>query len=89
MTLIFGGRSHVRSVIQAERFGSKHNGQEIRSLCFFFLRYTLESIYINAVIVTNVNGIEKLLHGNYCGVMSTCILEINTGEHPYQCSYCD
>ena len=72
-----GSRSHVQIVIQAERFGSKHTGQEIRS------------IYINAVIVTNVNGIEKLLHGNYCGVMSTRILEIHTGEHPYQCSYCD
>ena len=49
---------------------------EIRSLCFFFLtlfcilisirhaywRYTLESIHINAVNVTNLYSIETLLH---------------------------
>ena len=43
-------------------------------MCFFFLRSTLESIYINAVIVTNINSIEKLEHGNYCEVMLMRIL---------------
>ena len=90
-----GSRSHVQIVIQAERFGSKHTGRKrIKSGNHILHRYKQVaninySIHINAVIVTNVHSIEKLLHGNYCGVMSTRILEIHTGENPYQCSYSD